>query len=168
MKNIFLKWWLQNTVVLVGCGFAVYSGWAKELVMKDSSYLCIVIFALYLIFSLLNGWVAYKVDSGNKVKSDALESTWFVSEVCLALGMIGTVIGFISMLSNFAQFEEGGKAIQKLLSGMSAGMGTALYTTLVGLIFGNILKMQAFQIERVIESTSCRKHKETTDQAQAS
>ena len=71
-----------------------------------------------------------------------------MSEFCLSLGMIGTVIGFIQMLSGFSSIESGGtKAIQTLIGKMSYGMSTALYTTLVGLIFGNIIKLQCFKIE---------------------
>jgi hypothetical protein len=167
MKKTFLKWWLQSAVVFCACLFAAYLGLFKEAYMNDSSYLCIVIFNLFIAFTLYNGYVAYNLDSGLKVKPDDMEPTWFISELCLALGMIGTVIGFISMLKGFDNVGDASKSIQKLMSGMSYGMATALYTTLVGLVFGNILKMQAFQIERAIEAKLCQS-KKNMDQTQAS
>jgi hypothetical protein len=71
------------------------------------------------------------------------------------------------MLKGFNDVGDASKSIQKLMSGMSYGMATALYTTLVGLVFGNILKMQSFQIERAIESKLCQR-KKNMDQTQAS
>jgi len=167
MKKTFLKWWLQSSVVFCSCLFVAYLGFFKEAIINDSSYLCIVIFNLFLAFTFYNGYIAYKLDSGMKVKEDDMEPTWFVSELCLALGMIGTVIGFISMLRGFNDIGDASKSIQKLMSGMSYGMATALYTTLAGLVFGNILKLQAFQIERSIEAKLCHAQK-NTDQTQAS
>jgi len=66
--------------------------------------------------------------------------------------MIGTVVGFIQMLAGFSSLSPGDSSgIQSLIVGMSYGMSTALYTTLVGLIFGNILKLQAFDMENEIQ-----------------
>ena len=81
---------------------------------------------------------------------------WFVSDLCLSLGMIGTVIGFIQMLAGFAQPAEGTQALQKLLVGMAYGMSTALYTTLAGLIFGNLLKLECFHIESSVKEEKCQ------------
>lgn len=151
MKKTFLKWWILNLIVIISCLIASYFGVLKEIYLKDYSYLCFAIFAVYGFCSLLNGYYAYHVDGDKKVKPSDFEISWFMSEVCLALGMIGTVIGFIGMLQGFSASTEGTKALQKLLSGMSYGMSTALYTTLAGLIFGNLLKVQCFDLEKAIE-----------------
>lgn len=71
------------------------------------------------------------------------EIGWFVSDMMLKMGLLGTIIGFIFMLasvSNIADFDV--SSMQKILKHMSTGMGTALYTTLIGLI-GSVLS--AFQ-----------------------
>lgn len=151
MKKTFLKWWLLNLIVIIASMIASYFGVLKEIYAKDYSYLCFVIFLVYIFCSLLNGYYAYQIDSSKKVDSKDFEIGWFMSEICLALGMIGTVIGFIGMLQGFSVSTEGTKALQKLLSNMSYGMSTALYTTLAGLIFGNLLKMQCFDLEKALE-----------------
>jgi len=156
MKKNYLKWWLQNVVVLTCCGIASYFGVVKDIYQKDYSYLCFVIFGLYVCFSFINGWIAYSLDSGKQYNEKDLESSWFVSELCLSLGMIGTVVGFIGMLQGFSGNTEGAKALQKLLSDMSYGMSTALYTTLAGLIFGNLLKVQCFHLEKNIGRKKCQ------------
>ena len=147
-NNLFLQWWLLNFFVFVMGVISFRFGLFHEIYHKDSSYLCFVIMGIYVCVSGYNGYLCKR--SG--VESGELEWGWFMSELCLSLGMIGTVIGFIQMLSGFSGLDSGGtKAIQALIGKMSYGMSTALYTTLVGLIFGNILKLQCFKIERFYE-----------------
>ncbi len=62
------------------------------------------------------------------------EIGWFIVEILIKLGLLGTIVGFIMMLGSVADtasFDV--SAMQKILSEMTTGMGTALYTTLAGL-----------------------------------
>lgn len=60
---------------------------------------------------------------------------WFLVDLMMKLGFLGTVIGFIAMLGSVADTAEIDVSImQRVLKQMSYGMGTALYTTLAGLI----------------------------------
>ncbi|MEZ5931280.1 MAG: MotA/TolQ/ExbB proton channel family protein [Alphaproteobacteria bacterium] len=73
---------------------------------------------------------------------------WFVADVLLSLGLLGTVIGFIAMLAPISQLESGDQAALKAaLTAMSAGMAIALYTTLAGLIGAVWLKVQGFLLD---------------------
>jgi biopolymer transport protein ExbB/TolQ len=52
----------------------------------------------------------------------------------MRLGLIGTVIGFVLMLSSVYGLKQGDvNALQQLLATMGSGMQVALYTTLTGL-----------------------------------
>jgi len=80
------------------------------------------------------------------------EIGWFVSDMMLKLGLLGTIIGFIFMLgsvANIADFDVSN--MQKILQHMSNGMGTALYTTLAGLICSILAAMQYHMIDRHVE-----------------
>ena len=77
------------------------------------------------------------------------EIGWFVSDMMLKLGLLGTIIGFIFMLgsvSNIADFDV--SSMQKILRHMSTGMGTALYTTLAGLTCSVLSAMQYHMLDR--------------------
>jgi len=77
------------------------------------------------------------------------EIGWFVSDMMLKLGLLGTIIGFIFMLgsvANIADFDVSN--MQKILRHMSNGMGTALYTTLTGLVCSVLSAMQYHMIDR--------------------
>ena len=63
------------------------------------------------------------------------EIGWFLTDVMIKLGLLGTIVGFVLMLAsvvNVTDFDV--TAMQKILTEMSSGMGTALYTTFAGLV----------------------------------
>ncbi len=77
------------------------------------------------------------------------EIGWFVSDMMLKLGLLGTIIGFILMLgavANIADFNV--SSMQKILQHMSNGMGTALYTTLAGLTCSILSAIQYHMLDR--------------------
>tara|TARA_B100001059_G_scaffold130868_1_gene130958 strand:+ start:722 stop:1366 length:645 start_codon:yes stop_codon:yes gene_type:complete len=72
-----------------------------------------------------------------------VDNGFFVSDLLLKLGIIGTVIGFIIMLSSLSAIDEMNLSkMNNLLLSMSTGMKVALYTTLTGLIGSILLSIQ--------------------------
>ena len=85
-------------------------------------------------------------------KHPILERGWFFSDIVLSLGMVGTVIGFMMMLSGFAELDvTSAESAQEMITQLGMGMATALLTTLVGLIASILLKIQFFMLERELE-----------------
>ena len=71
------------------------------------------------------------------------DMVWYVVDLLIKLGLIGTVIGFIIMLSSIVTIENFDLSLmQTLLQKMSAGMMIALYTTLTGLVSSILLAFQ--------------------------
>lgn len=71
------------------------------------------------------------------------ETGWFIADLMIRLGLLGTVIGFIFMLGSISNVTAVDlQALQQLLSNMSEGMRVALYTTLSGLSAGILLSFQ--------------------------
>ena len=71
------------------------------------------------------------------------ETGWFIADLMIRLGLLGTVIGFIFMLGSVANVASVDiHALQQLLTNMSGGMRIALYTTLTGLCGGIVLGFQ--------------------------
>ena len=76
-------------------------------------------------------------------------SGWFLSDILLRLGLMGTVIGFVLMLSSVVGLqEEGISALKQLLTSMSGGMQVALLTTLTGLCSAMLVSMQCHWLDR--------------------
>jgi len=143
--SAFLRWWLLFCLTAVAMFVAYNFGFVDVLLAKDKTYLSFVILAICFFNSLYVGWLTYK----NKVNSSGIKFSWFVTELLLAIGMIGTVIGFILMLGG--SFESlnvsDPSSVKTALTDMALGMSTALYTTLVGLICSQLLKVQLVNVE---------------------
>ena len=73
---------------------------------------------------------------------------WFVADVLLKLGLLGTVIGFILMLAPIGGINTFDvETMKSALTSMSSGMAVALFTTLAGLISGTLLKVQYYFLD---------------------
>jgi len=97
----------------------------------------------------------YKVSSSNNSNKkpfqeelklrlyEIVDNGFFVADILLKLGIVGTVIGFIIMLSSLSTIDEMNLSkMNNLLLSMSSGMKVALYTTLSGLICSILLTIQ--------------------------
>ena len=147
MKSV-LKWWLIFCLIVLGIGTCFYFDVHKSLHESDITRLSYLIISIFLCTSIWIGTKTYKVGilQDYEQKSDV---GWFVSESCLALGMVGTVTGFLIMLGTaFANVDvTNAVTLQQALSDMAIGMSTALWTTLVGLICSLIIKVQLVNLE---------------------
>jgi len=80
-----------------------------------------------------------------------VDNGFFVADLLLKLGIVGTVIGFIIMLSSLSTIDEMNLSkMNNLLLSMSSGMKVALYTTLSGLIGSILLTIQNNFLENKI------------------
>lgn len=158
----FLKWWLAFTLVCVGSLFAYHISLFHALLEKDASYLSFATLILFFFMSLNCGvntfLLSRKIESKILTKDDVdtferhEELGWFTSELCLTLGMLGTIVGFVMMLTGFEDIDmTKPQTIQALLSDLGKSMATALYTTLVGLICGSLLKIQYFNLSLTLQ-----------------
>jgi len=146
----FLKWWLIFCLISVGSVLIYLTGIFEQVNKADFTKISFLIYTLFILFSIKCG-VRTK-----QLKADM--SGWFVSDILVTLGMIGTVVGFIYMLSvSFGSIDvTQPQTMRVALSKMSTGMGTALYTTAAGLICSLLLKLQLFNLQRGID------HEKTT------
>jgi len=147
MKSL-LKWWLVFCLTLLGMCACVYFNIHKDLYAADVTRLSFLIISIFICTSVWIGTKTYKIGihQDYNQKSDV---GWFISESCLALGMVGTVTGFLIMLGTaFANVDVTNSAtLQQALSDMATGMSTALWTTLVGLVCSLIIKVQLVNLE---------------------
>ena len=137
MKD-FLYWWLIICVIGTGSYITHIMGWLVPLYTNDLTYITFLITAIAALTTLSLGY-KFKVPDAVNVNVE-----WFVSDVVLTLGMLGTIIGFMIMLQGtFSSIEfNDTNSIRLALSSMSQGLFTALNTTLIGLVSSIVLKVQ--------------------------
>lgn len=140
-----LRWWLIFCLSILAGGIAVYFDLHKNLYNADQTKIS---FLILLVFVLASFWIGWRTKKSEE-KAQDVSIGWFISESCLALGMIGTVTGFLLMLSGaFVDIDLANTStIQSSLTKMALGMSTALYTTLIGLICSLALKIQLVNVE---------------------
>jgi len=80
-------------------------------------------------------------------------TAWWVNGIQLKLGLLGKVIGFsilalqIGHLQNFDPSQS-----QELLKSLTTGLGTALLTTMVGLVGNIVLGLQLTRLDRYADA----------------
>ena len=159
-----LRWWLFISLTIILTFAFYYFGLFAEVWDKDRTKLSFLIMIMFFFTSIHCGKETIKVSnalegnvSENEIKNidwrGNQEIGWFISDFVLTIGMIGTVSGFLLMLTGaFAGVDLNDEvAMKNVLEKMSKGMSTALYTTLFGLICGGLLKIQYFSLGRATD-----------------
>ena len=151
-----LKWWLIFCLILIGFGTSFHFNLHSQLYSADVTKLSFLIIIIFVFTSVWIGRKTYDLELNQKDKSylktdvnDKIDVGWFIAETCLALGMVGTVTGFLYMLGTaFENIDVSNtQTLQDALASMAKGMSTALYTTLTGLIASIIIKVQLVNYE---------------------
>ena len=149
-----LKWY--TGIAIAGCGLEVafVRGYLGDIYNSDVTKISVGIFLILIWQTYRVGRILfrahYSVVPEDVIASskEEIESGWFWSDNVLSLGMIGTVIGFMTMLSGFITLDIADpESVQSIIAQLGSGMATALTTTLVGLIVSVLIKIQFFMIE---------------------
>lgn len=129
--------WVVFSCVLAAI---IYLGFTTNVLQRmyeaDATRLSTVIVVLYIISHL---FVYRFITTGCKYLEDKL---WFTSQLFMSLGMIGTVIGFILLFDDsFTDINlEDTQQLVLVIEDITVGIGTALVTTLAGLVCGALLQ----------------------------
>ena len=139
-----------------------YCGMASDIWQKDASMISCAIYFIFIVCSIFCGKLSFNICKNPglfQIYMNKAEIGWFFSELCLTLGMIGTIVGFIMMLSGFNTLDiQNVSTVQGLLSQLGLSMATALYTTIVGLVCGSILKIQFFIVSLELDRIEKKNH----------
>lgn len=82
---------------------------------------------------------------------------WFAAGAMIKLGLLGTVIGFIMMLTSIGGLDSLDiEQVQRLMQQMTQGMMVALNTTLLGLVGSMILGVQYLFLDHCADQLLAR------------
>ena len=153
----WLRWWLFFVLLSFGTLLLSLTGVIQKINQSDITRISYLIYAVFLYFSLRTGVDTYFLCKRGPSEDITMreQTGWFVSNTLLTLGMIGTVVGFIYMLTSFfiGVAPDDISSMRILLSKMSMGMGTALYTTAAGLVCSLLLKLQLYNLSYHVQQT---------------
>tara|TARA_B100000700_G_C14985382_1_gene828557 strand:- start:1008 stop:1520 length:513 start_codon:yes stop_codon:yes gene_type:complete len=159
LKTRFAKPYMVWLVSVMIFSSILQIGWSYGIVQtlyeNDVTKLSVVMVVIFAWQSLACGVELNNQCSpfkSDKYTKKAVERGWFLSDILLSMGMVGTVIGFIAMLTGFFDLDfTDAESVQSLIGNLGYGMSTALTTTLVGLVCSILLKLQFFMLENVID-----------------
>jgi hypothetical protein len=129
--------------MLLATALGYYWGAVDFMINNDFTYLSFVNIAILYGFTVS---VMYKAFIKNMETTD---SEWFLSDAVLSIGMVGTLSGFLVVLySTFQGLDPSNTdSMRTAIETLASGMGTALLTSLVGLIASLIMKYQLVTLE---------------------
>jgi biopolymer transport protein ExbB/TolQ len=82
----------------------------------------------------------------------SITNGWFVIDLMLKVGFLGTLVGFIWMLSSVSKHSViDAQSMQLILRDMSYGMGIALNTTLISLVTATLLSAPYYLLSRGLD-----------------
>ena len=135
-SRVKLRWWLWTTFTLVVMVIAGLLGFPDVLAKSDATYLSFATIALYAACSAA---MMVKVRQGAK----NFEFLWRMTDTMQAMGFLGTLVGMVIAFQALSGFDlaniEGSK---EALMNVVYGVMTAIYTTIVGLVGSEFLKIQ--------------------------
>ena len=141
-----IKFWKIWTIAVL-MGFAgavgVYMNAHTFILENDFTYLSFVNISILVLFTTVCLVQTF-------MKSFKTSDTqWFFADAVLSLGMVGTLAGFLAVLySTFQGLDVGDTdSMKAAIETLATGMGTALLTSLVGLVSSLLMKFQLVIIE---------------------
>lgn len=124
------------TFILVIFSFLFYFGHIQKLILMDFTFITPLIMIVYIITTTMVLVQTYR-------KQPSKDYQWFISDVFMSLGLLGTIFGLIVVFATFGTIDLSNIASSKeMVLGMSGGIAVALYTTLIGLIASILLKIK--------------------------
>ena len=131
--------WLIVTCALVLVTFAgVKTGFLPKILSMDTTFITTLILS---VFVLAHFTIPYMTTNWSSKLEDEM---WFVAEALVSVGMIGTVVGFTMLFGEaFITVDTSDPvSMSNVISDIAMGMGTALITTLAGLVCSLTLKAE--------------------------
>lgn len=147
MTRSIITWYLLITLQVFAFATAGYFDLHLDLWQADQTKISFLIMMLWAVGSVFIGIWHTKRSKMEIINVSKIG--WYLAETALALGMLGTLAGFLLMLGTaFTNIDISNTAtLQSALTNMALGMSTALYTTLAGLIASIFLKSQLVNLE---------------------
>lgn len=141
-----LRWWFLAVCETAAFIVVWLSGALHRLWVVDVTKLSIVCLVVLVLVTLFIGWLTRRASSG-PITDEVLahvNACWFVSELLMALGMTGTVLGFLIMLNDAF---TGNMQAQEVMLRAAPGLSTICVTTVVGLICSMMTKAMLVNLD---------------------
>lgn len=153
----FWKWWTGTVLIVVAASlFEYFTKGLTYLYQNDSSYISLMIICVYIVVTGIIGYRAYCLQFKKITpEENQMMFPWFAADAVTSMGMIGTIVGFLIVLTSaFSDVDPtDATAMKQVVEQLTTGMGIALLTTLTGLVTSVIMKFQLVLLENEFETS---------------
>ena len=154
-KSMLLRWFVIFFSIITTMGIMHFKSLFAALWVADISGLSFLTIGVFLLITSFIGVITYKLSKYNKGDPEFnenmkyIDGCWYASELLMAFGMMGTLIGFTVMLGPAITAIDPSNisAAKTAIFSMAGGMSTAVLATLAGLITSQLVKLQLINIE---------------------
>lgn len=148
--------WVAGLVALLGAAYFGFELSAFDFMwfadISKMSFICLGVFS-YGYLRL--GRLLFRRYQGQEINDNDLDPGFEAADTIMALGMLGTVIGFIAMASSFTSIDFAGvESVKQLFAVATKGMSTAMYTTAAGLACAIPLRTLYYITQRTVKHDS--------------
>jgi hypothetical protein len=147
-------WLVVNALWATGFGWLVYSGAVSKVFEVDTHWVITTMFGWFVVACLVTGYTALRMSEVPfTVTKRRLSFTWFSGQQLLNLGLFGTTLGFIGMLTvAFVGKDFSDTTVfRSVLPLIGGNWAAALYATATAIASAIILMLQAYFINYLIE-----------------
>jgi hypothetical protein len=146
-QSVLLRWWFLFWGKILGASVLQYFGLFGKLWLVDPTHISVIALGIFVVLTLFIGWLTWRLSKGDTDKKRFVEPSWFFSESLMAIGMVGTLVGFMMMLGALIGIDVSDAiAIKGAIIKMAAGISTAVSSTLVGLSTSQLAKLQMINL----------------------
>lgn len=126
-----VRFWLVQSVGLAGLFVLWRLGWIDLVLKSDQTYLSVFIFGMFVAGCAFTCWGKRLIHAAHT----GFDKADWIRRRLVVWGFVGTLVGFIIALSSVDPDQASNiEAIRPMIAQLISGMGTALFTTLVGLL----------------------------------
>lgn len=152
-------WFISTALIITATFWSYQAGILLEIEHLDVTKITSVIGLIFIFTQLWLGAISFNL-ARNPFFSEAprftrgVNACAFLSNQLPTLGLIGTVVGFIlfmfSAVNNAGATLTDFQSVNQMFHDVSVSMGTALYTTVMGLIGAIILRFELFVLSYIL------------------
>jgi hypothetical protein len=141
-------WWLLFWVQAIAYAAAWFFGIFQLTWHADVSKLSFVIMVLHLFATCMIG---VQINTARKGLTVDVGHGHFLASAASKIGMLGTIIGFIFMITGTMDTITAAnmttEQLRSMMGSLASGIGTALWTTLWGLVVALMIEVQLHVLE---------------------
>lgn len=144
-----LRWWLLFLCSLTGLALEVADGHLAAMWRIDAYKVSFVTLTVYFVVTVFVGRLTWHIGTGDRTWHLRYQEGYdYAVTLMTMLGLIGTVIGFMGLLStSFSSLASADASMARhAIASLTSGSATALVNTLVGLMAAVGLKLQIINL----------------------